>query len=532
MKPVLVEQPALDFVQQHKVAVSGPSNRRIITSLRNTIKSFHTDSYMTIPVSNIPSTFFQSNSTPYKSYLPSKLPNRLGPIVVVFTVAVSSNSLVLAPVTEFFERILLKDKNDKILQTMVPDQLLLNNILECEQSDLQLLFKNLNIRADYRCQNSSIPSGESRTFILPLTGVFTDFSTLNWVNSSSDLCIEFYSKIPTVSGSGTLTLSSMNLVCPTETLPANEMVSVMKSGQIADINRMGFLEPVVIQNSGQTITAGGSSRIDLTSFGNGHYAGLLVHYRPDNVSNTSNGLWSKSFLPSNTTFDIQNNSSNSILNSGQPISWQIYRDYGLWNHVNNDFYQRNNIAVIPFCRDLKSAMRGICCGSMKFNSAKETLVINHPSAGTAGVFSCVISSTALDQGVVKIEFGGCMTAPLAYNTSTANLKVAMDALASSLSYKGTKLGWTFSAKFDAAATITMTVDTAGVLIDEKDWPKVHVFGTDGGVSEASSAVSYSTPAIEGSNGSSQTNMTITVVGLKYKVIDESNGFFTASDLVA
>jgi hypothetical protein len=123
--------------------------------------------------------------------------------------------------------------------------------------------------------------------------------------------------------------------------------------------------------------------------------------------------------------------------------------------------------VLPLCADIKKAFAGMLDGGfMNFDGTKIKLSIVPSAAGTAAVQTVNLAGGA-NAGYYKLAFRGETTNSLAYNTSAANVKAALEALRTFKDYPGSPL--TVTASGTAAADFTLTFDsTVEPPQDQKD----------------------------------------------------------------
>jgi hypothetical protein len=136
-------------------------------------------------------------------------------------------------------------------------------------------------------------------------------------------------------------------------------------------------------------------------------------------------------------------------------------------------------------------------GALFLDGSKNLLSITPDSAQTNPIFSLTSSNAAagLAVGYLRLKYKNSITAPLAYNTSAANLKVAMDALPDSLKDGVT---WSFNQDFTSTSnscvvSLTATCTAEMPQFDVNQYPQViNESGSTSATGNVSTIVSYTT----------------------------------------
>jgi len=513
-----------DALSYPKYKLPAGGNLKKYVSNYSASRSFHTDAYTTVSFNNVPSTLF-SSATQFRGYLPAGAPRRLSSMILKISISVASSSCILAPVPYWFQKILISTPDQNIpVQTFYPENLLIANVLESDEGNLPQVLREMAIRPDTGGPQASVASGGVKTFFMPLEGVFTEWLNAYWLRAQQPLIFDFFTQDPRVSGSGTISCTDLSLLCPNEKMTSLDLVQldqIYPSGVFPSV----YLDPVQITLGSQTISAGSTFKVDLSSFV-GQFACLAFGFRQAGATNSSNGLFMYEYQPENTTVDITDPAGNSLWGQGSSVSIQELQDYDVANHFRNTFFRTKGLVIIPFCKELRGAMRGVVNGAMRFDGSRNYLNINIPANGTAEVMTVTNAGTN-NQGTYKVQFGSYRTAPLAYNASASTIQTAVNALPSMQSYKGVKLTATASAALNTGTptiTISPKIDLGDDLIEVVD----STMSASGTPDTSGTATSITTNPVIGANGSSQT-LDVIVVGLKYRQVNEKQGRFYNAD---
>lgn len=520
-------QPKIDLFDARKAAkvgtVAGRSRAVGSINSRSSMPSIHTDKFYTIEMTNFPATFYQNNNTSFSFDIPTVRPPRISQMIMKIKVLNSSASSVLAPTVYWHKRVTLSGKSENSdVQTFYPEPHLLNLIAECDQGDLDNVLEDLNFRpGKHHGETTQVEAGEYRTFYLNFAGVLTDYSPVNWQFSEVPLVIKFDSQVCKVSGSGTVTVVSASLIFPTEEFKDPQDLAVIAS-QRGLPNVMNYIEPIKLGEESKTVTAGDNFKIDLGNLGYGHYSALLFGWRPSGyLDTTSNASQYLSRIPDDTIVDIQG--------PGGDSRWAENVDVGLLrkkvypNHFANDYFQKStNMVLLPFCRDIRRAIKGEVCGSFELKpNEKYFLYVRHPAAATTGVYNVACSATGLNNGTVRFKVGNDFSAPISYNALPASIYGALNAMPVSKDFEGTKLSWLCTASF-TGSNVGLSVGPVGVKLPDSHWPQAFVLGSAGGTGDNSSATTLTTPPVPGCvPGTYQ----VFVAGLRYNSATEVNGVF-------
>jgi len=513
-----------DSLSYPKVKFQAPGNSKKWVSTYSSARSFHTDAYSTIAFQNVPSSLF-SSATQYRGYLPAGTPKRLSSMILKISISVASSSCIVAPVPYWFSKILISTADQNIpIQTFVPENLLLHNVLESEEGNLPQVLREMAIRPDTFGPPASIASGGVKTYFLPLEGVFTSWLNAYWAKAVQPLIFDFFTQDPRISGSGTISCTELSLLCPNEKLTSLDRVAmdqVYPSGIYPSI----YLDPVLLTAGSQTITAGSAFKVDLSPLV-GQFAALAFGFRQAGATNSSNGLFMYEYVPESTQVDVTDQAGNSLYGQGSTVNVGQLQDYDVGNQIRNTFFRNKGLVIIPFCKELRGAMRGQVNGAMRFDGSRNYLSITQPANGTALVFTVTNAGTN-NQGTYKLQFGNYRTAPLAYNANASTIQTALNALPSMQSYKGVKLTATVSAALNTGTptiTISPKIDLGDDLIEVVD----STMSASGTPDTSGTATTISTSPVIGANGSSQT-LDVIVVGLKYRQVNEVQGRFVNAD---
>lgn len=426
-------------------------------------------------------------------------------------VAVASDTVELVPAPYFFERyeLIAQAGSGDIVQRYYSDYLFAMIASSSDNDEREQMCKSSNMNP-VNCMESMVPlQVGTHCFYLPLVGFLEQLKPhLNTLAEDMILRLTTRSGI-TASGSGTVTLTSLDLVLQ-EDQPTPEDFAHSLRFHAANQLRTKYLAGQMVTDATKTWTAGSQVNIDLQEL-NGDAAGVFIFYRgAASPAATSQGLLRcLSFggqHGSDTTIDIQSETSTSELCNGAPLaSFQ-------WRNIANqawscDFFTKSNVLFIPF-GNIQKALNGVKDGYFRFNSTRRRMVFNLASAAVAEVQTITKVATANDQGVFHIEVVDKATGAivgrsdnsLAFDATTAAIKTAADAIPI-LKSNGWSTTWSATMAAGAGAT-NVTIAPAGYFpylirlshslndgnVGDAITYAIGTPGTDGFVTDASASV--------------------------------------------
>jgi hypothetical protein len=368
----------------------------------------------------------------------------------------ASASMVLAPVYRWFERIELgPQKGDENQLKLYDDNLEVLVRLAGSDEDTKPLSRraNFNNNADtlFNGVAQTHKAGETRWYDLPLH-TFLEKVNFNPQLFKTDYQIKLYGKNGIkVSGSGTPKLTDVELIVEVEDDNHN-FPHEDKQLQIHNtvVPRYDFYEPTIAYDETMTLTASTDNYIDLEDL-TGDVGFLMLRIRAGK-SNTANEASSNVDLGPDALLDITDSNKKTIWSNGANADYILFHQTRSW--FPNNFCSRSYLYPIAFCDNPQDAMyHGITHGYMNFDSKKYLRITPH-TAPTSWVYSVDLSNgTANDGGTIRFTDPlGNSTGDLAFNTTTANLKIALDALPY---FAENGLTSTFSATVVSDFTITI-----------------------------------------------------------------------------
>jgi hypothetical protein len=402
-----------------------------------------------------------------------------GPLVFRFRLTnagASSTTVVLAPPPLWFDHIDVYFQGHSYkARTFYGDALYLYNLLFCKDSEtMKCWARFMNMGDDVQSGGGRrdekagiLRGGQTRDFYLLIPdGVFDNTKILMPVQNQ-DIRFVFYP----VNTSGTAFTSSgtsTNITCtefalhiPEEHLDSTDMVIhtqlYKQPGRVIGHNYLDTQQITLLTQSTAVFAASATINVDLTNF-SGLSAFILLMFRNiagPPVATSDQYLSSITDLGDDCTFDIKEN-NNSLYGNGLSVKGSYLR-YILGPQLFK-CYPFNNLPVYPivFAQDPIKSMKGILNGYMDFNpfKIKKTLQITLPPAGVSEIHTLTQTGGNMSAGNIIIAFKGELTQPLAFNTSAANLAVAVNALPS---IQRLGLSVVFSQAFSAGnPTVTWT----------------------------------------------------------------------------
>ena len=382
-------------------------------------------------------------------------------------VTVANAPVTPAAMPYWFNRIEVKQNNGDLLLTLLPQAMEFGMIAGKIDSQLKPLLKNAAYGYTAESMFDRHPQLEvgNHEFELPLIGSWLDQNVYIANITGGNLTFVLY---PNNSGnliSGTqanFTVNSMRFVFETEALGSEDALDLY-SNYSRIPKAYNYLEATEIVFQGQTLTAATKYNLDLDTIKNRSAAFGLLYITANGATNANNGLRSCISI-GDGTFDVTEADGTSLLGGGTAIDAEFLRNeaynFSIFNSYNSSWGKAPY--VIPFCYDIPAALRGSMSGGyMDFGDTKRLLAIT-PGPAQVNEVQRITLSAQPASGFFRLKFGESMTAPLAAATSTANLKVAFDALPAALRFGITA---TFSAAFSAGTTVDVTLtQTNGELL--------------------------------------------------------------------
>jgi hypothetical protein len=343
-----------------------------------------------------------------------------------------SAAMVLAPVWRWFDRIEFEPLKNKEQQLrLYGDNLEELLRLACSDEDCKSLARNCNFNAGndvyYNGAAQTHKASEAKWYSMPLHSFF-DQMHVNPRMWKTDYQIKFYCKNGIIiSGSGVPSFTDIELICEIDhddhNVPHEDHHGKL---MLQHVPLYDFYEPQIVEEQSVTVTASSKYRVNLDAV-RGQCGFMTVRVR-SSTANASSASMNNVDLGPNALFDIEDSNQKSQWSNG------INGDYILFNQCRqwfpNNYCGKSYLYVLGFCDNPMDAMyHGVTRGYLDIQ-AKKFLAITPDAAPVSWVYTVVTSnSTDNDGGTIAFSDPlGNRTADLAFNTTAANLKVALDAL--------------------------------------------------------------------------------------------------------
>ena len=339
-------------------------------------------------------------------------------------------AMQLLPIYRWFDRIEFRpEKGDEEQYRLYGDSLEELLRLSCTDEELKSLGRLSNINGlYYNGAGCTHKASEVKWYSMPFPSIF-DMVKLNPRLLKTDYRLRIYVKTGIVaSGSGTPQLTDIELISEVEN--DNHNVEHVNDAHFNTLARhvplIDFYEPQLVEEQSVALASSTKYRVNLDSV-RGDVGFMTLRVR-SSTANASYASMNNVDLGPNALIDIESSTNKSLWSNG------INGDYLLFDLARkffpNNYCGQSYTYIIPFCDNPLDAMfHGVSSGYMKF-SDKKYLAITPDAAPVSWVYTVALSnSTNNDGGTIAFSDPlGNRTADLAYNTSTANLKAALDAL--------------------------------------------------------------------------------------------------------
>lgn len=368
--------------------------------------------------------------------------------------------------------------------------------LEPEYKKTQDIWEANNISPEYN-RGPLHPRNSTRAYRLEFKSLPFIAGRLFMANIRKPIKIQIQFNSTVVSvGSGVPSLSNIYLEVDHDRVSDGHAEALMALRKVPQ--KVRYLQAVKVSSgAAQTLTAGSTYNLDLSFAGKCWCPFLIFAVRTQNPAAANDGFLNTIDIGDvNATIDVVNPGGQSLMTSGIPCKTdRLQRRYGRLGVPN--FAKYKKWYLVSFCKDIPSAFQGIYTGGLLLNGDKNLLAITPDSAQTNPVFSLSSSNTGagLAVGYIRLKYKNSISDPLAYNTTAANLKVAMDALPDSLKNGVT---WSFNQDFTSTAnscvvSLTATCTAEMPQFDQNQYPQViNESGSTSAAGNVSTLVAYTT----------------------------------------
>lgn len=263
------------------VRVDGREQQRQEIFAAHQHKKFgHLPTFSSLTFSDCPANLFGNNGTKYRATVEAGNFPRINDLSLEVQLAVATSPVTVEPMTNWFDRInVISNGNNEVLATYYPDPHAFQLLARTSKAQMPALSKNINLEGrdlGYLGATLPLPVG-THTFTLPLTGSFWAHLDVHYCEQKQDIIFELSpASSIVVAGSGTISVTSLRLICEGQKLTDKEQADYMKN-QKAYLPVNTFLDPVLVQSTSKTLTAGAQNKLELSAL-DGKAAALI--YRP------------------------------------------------------------------------------------------------------------------------------------------------------------------------------------------------------------------------------------------------------------
>jgi hypothetical protein len=174
----------------------------------------------------------------------------------------------------------------------------------------------------------------------------------------------------------------------------------------------------------ETLTMNANTRveIDLDQFDE-KSSMLVVYVRPTGVESV------ESVNFENSTVDVIGVSGESEYGSGRSVVGGYLRDFVVGRQYGNQFFNKTNILLLPFCNQIHSALSGVTHSYFDFTGSKRRLQINTGPAGTQAQYDFVFTAdTSTLTGNVQFSYDGSLSLSLPVGSTDGVFTTALNNL--------------------------------------------------------------------------------------------------------
>lgn len=490
----------------------------------------HRPTFVTHTFNGVPTGLFStSGGKKYSSFIDKGLVPKLKGMTMKIEITVASNPVRLAPVPYWFDRLRMLSKGgSQELYSKVNDGILLDIVCQLPKDKEKQVLKGLNMGYEEGQEYWEGPYLQVgvHTFYLPIHGPWSNSDGLWFQNFASDIQVEVDGASSIIAdGAGTVTCTALHMILESEHLSEVDAIYHDKE-YTRNAYSSHFLHPVRVTSTSETITASTEKTIDLSSV-SGKIAGLILMIR-SSTSNTSNGNYNFVGLgdpDQNCTIDLKDPANKSLVGAGSPVDVNYLKNMIYPMHFDNDFFNKKNVYLLPFCESLKHAYAGKVNGFWQADGSASKVAFTPSAAGTKSVVTLTLATGTNDDGSVTLDFKGSRTSQLDWEANQATVDGALDALPSSINFKGRRHDWTLSAA-NFSATRTLTLNPEASLDSEKELVTLSGGINDGGVG----GVFTSSLSTAGKSGFATGSYTVDVIALVHKKFSVYNGKVSVQDL--
>ncbi|MDR3414027.1 MAG: hypothetical protein P4L87_24215 [Formivibrio sp.] len=423
-----------------------------ISANQGMVATDYTPSSISVPCPDPITGNFLNGTTKFRVTLRRGSVGKLGSLSLRFRMNIANAPVLLAPVPHWFNRIeVLSGSDGKVHATLHGDTLLANILMGTSETQWPIISKMINIssRNEYtQLGPKNVMQPGDYIFTLPILGSFIG-SLDCWLGSKGeDVFFDIYPLgDPTISGTAAnVTVTGIDMLINSVDAEAKDEEKHYKVAKASY-----FLNPIALETAKtKALVAGSDNLFDLNQV-RGKAAFMVLMVRDSGAYNPGGGrlkLWNLGDSVG-ATIDIQESNGTSIIGGGTPIYTEHIRGMRWIENFKSAYGANKALYVIPLCHDIQTAFRGVSDGFLSLNGDSKRLVVHLPAAPTAEVQTVTLSGQPAS-GFYRFIFRGELSAPLAYNATTAQMAAAFNGL-------GVCLAKTITAAFSAAVSAGTSV---------------------------------------------------------------------------
>jgi len=380
-----------------------------------------------------------------------------------FSESGSSNSVTVPFIGSMLERVeIVSESGSGVeVQRIYDDNFLINLAIGERYDAFKKYAKHTGVDEKYAaCNNSVIPAGATRRFQLPLVGSWIDSVQPYMQAIASDIWLRIYCKSTNlVSGSGTLRLDNVRLICEQEDHNGLDRDTYQRAHSTFNVHQR-YSEAIRVEDT-SSWTASTKKTINLDDV-QGKVSFIVFGLRASKAT-TANAYKKWVSLGDNATVDLVDQTGRSYFGNGSPPRLGYLRQLAAELLPEGELFDRQSMYVLPLCENIQAALYGVVNNYHEFQpNSKWRLEITPAAAVTNAVVTFNCTNAANDGGAYRLQWAGESTGQLAFNADAAAMKAAFETLSMFREYPN------MAVTFSGAATTDFTMTISGVDFDAVD----------------------------------------------------------------
>lgn len=386
-----------------------------------------------------------------------------------------SNSVKVLPTPMWFDRIEFRigGQGDAPIYTFYPQQLLAD-LATTPFDDKTIFLRNCNFNKNWWVAPSALQASGTEFLYLYFPNSFMEQVKPYLKDIKGQLILTFYCNTAgiIVSGTGTVALNSIELqvrnhhMTDYEAQVYNQFYPYQKKHNITRCIR--------ITDTSKTLTNGSATDFSLQSIEGNYVSHLIFGVLAGTTQAPANGgTFNYLALGDEAMIDIVDASGTSIFGSGAAIKGKEL-DFLAYKEFNNEILDKLNLYCLPLTARIADVYNGKRRGGFNIKQGASLYLRITPHAGVSEICSLTLANTNT-QGSYQLNYDGQNTTTLAFNSSAANIKTALENLQT---IKDDRL--TVTASGTAAGSFTVTFSPAkevGKLVNMNVVTLANVGGT-------------------------------------------------------